>query len=81
MSVLLIAWYIFSDVGMGDIKYALLCGLVLGYLGIAYAFLVTGISSIAVAYKKQKTPHVRFPYGVLMSAGGIVAILISAFVA
>ncbi len=76
-----LAVYLISprSIGGGDVKYAFLLGLLLGYPGILAAGLVTALAGGAWAVylltARREIAGYQVPYGVFMSAGAIPALL------
>jgi leader peptidase (prepilin peptidase) / N-methyltransferase len=72
-----------SSVGMGDVKLAVLIGLLLGWLGIGAwlaglvaAFVVGGIVALIALALRRVTLHGSIPFGPSMLAGALVAALL-----
>lgn len=72
-----------GSMGMGDVKLALLVGLVLGWFGLAAwiigllaAFVIGGIIAIAGLALRRVTLRGSIPFGPSMLAGALVALLL-----
>ena len=75
---LLIAFFT-NKIGAGDIKYAALIGLALGFPATLFAIGMAAISMLLWVWIdnfREDSKKVTIPYGVFLSAGAIVAILL-----
>ena len=75
---LLIAFFTLK-IGAGDIKYSALIGLVLGFPAVIFAVLTTAITFsiwVLLMIRRGKSENFKLPYGVFLSAGAIIAILL-----
>ncbi|MFD4422266.1 prepilin peptidase [Agromyces sp. NPDC058484] len=74
-----------SSMGMGDVKLALVIGLLLGWfglnawlIGLLAAFIVGGVIAIGALAMRRVTLRGSIPFGPSMLAGAFVAVLLSA---
>ncbi|MET4156642.1 A24 family peptidase [Agromyces sp. PvR057] len=73
-----------GSMGMGDVKLALLIGLVLGWFGLSAwvigllgAFVVGGATSIVALATRRVTLRGSIPFGPSMLAGAVIALLLA----